>query len=75
MRERRICTTCDGSRAVYAGGDGYAVRVCPTCKGDGFELLELAKPLPVRGPQRQLVIWHQLDLDLGDTPEGERRER
>lgn len=64
-RERRICTLCDGSRSVYVGG-AYTVRTCPRCKGDGFELLGPAKPLPIQGPQRQLTIWHQLDLELGD---------
>jgi DnaJ-class molecular chaperone len=60
MRERRICTMCHGDRCV-ASRDGSVMR-CPTCNGDGVELLELAPPL---SPQRrQLVIWHQLDLPV-----------
>lgn len=71
MRERRICTACDGSRCVYVGIDAYSVRTCPRCKGSGFELLGEAAPLRVQGPQRQLTIWHQLELELEPRPKGE----
>jgi len=61
MRERRICTECLGDRCIVSKADG-SVRRCPTCNGDGVELLELARPLQ----PRQLVIWYQLDLPIAE---------
>lgn len=60
MRERRICTSCHGDRCI-ASSDGSVIR-CPTCNGDGVELLELAEPLEPK--RRQLVLWWQLDLPI-----------
>lgn len=62
MRERRICVQCQGDRCVSL--DGVRVVLCPTCGGEGVELLELAQPLPPR--PRQLVMWYQLELELGE---------
>ena len=61
MAERRICTKCLGDRCWSP--DGVKVELCPTCKGDGFELLSApAQRLDEVGPQRR--IWYQLDLPL-----------